>query len=698
MSSFHLARGADPARRLLRLAVAVAAVSSIAALTACGSGSSAPPAVAVQAAAASAVAGGAAVALHADVTGTATVPTWTLSGPGRLSAASGKDVTFLPPGPEALDAPSTATVTATLGNGLSSQVSLPLATAPGHAWSSLRDDVPLANSVAFDAGLFVVAGAGTLRTSADGVSWTTVYTGPTTQFFYSVVHGTAGWVAGDSDGNTVTSTDGVTWSAGAPVAEAGNAPVGGATIIFGNGLYLATRNSAPALISADLVHWTTTGTSIVSAAFGNGLFVAGTDNLGDVLGKLKYSADGVNWTYVGGYPWDTVTATSVAYAGGVFIGVFGGGGSYFSSTDGMTWNLVDGGSTWAPSGMVQGAGHLFVAGYAALESESVDGTSWFDVGTLKGDFVTGIAFDGSTYVRITMRGGIATSADGLAWTPRVDASPGDLVAVASGNGHSVALSWSGTQFTSADGAAWTPSTMWTPANVNQSFAPYSVAFGNGTWVAAGFLSGQGPSRDQFLRSTDGVTWSPAASAPANVGYCNATIHDGARFVCIDGVSALSSTDGDTWTTDAAYPIASPPSGLAFGHGVYVAVDAQGRVVTSADRQAWTVRMTEPGALFAVAWNGEHFVAVGSAGAIFASDDGLAWNAAASGTTARLMGVAGVAGQFIAVGEGGTMRVSADAVTWTARTSASSVTANAITFAGGQYIVVGADSTIQKSDH
>src|SRR5437867_3010185 len=67
--------------------------------------------------------------------------------------------------------------------------------------------------------------------------------------------------------------------------------------------------------------------------------------------------------------------------------------------------------------------------------------------------------------------------------------------------------------------------------------------------------------------------------------------------------------------------------LAAGHGTWVAVDAQGRLLASADRVKWTFQQTGTVfSLYAVAFGNGQFVAVGNEGAILTSTDGIHWTA------------------------------------------------------------------------
>lgn len=122
-------------------------------------------------------------------------------------------------------------------------------------------------------------------------------------------------------------------------------------------------------------------------------------------------------------------------------------------------------------------------------------------------------------------------------------------------------------------------------------------------------------------------------------------------------------------------------------------------------ELWTERATAgANTLNDVAWNGSRFVAVGLAGTIRTSldgvttIDGVAWPA----TTAGSQGFNSVAWSpehnvWIAVGNNGTIyRGLANAATWSARTSNTSNDLQAVTWAGNRFVVVGSNGTVLTS--
>jgi photosystem II stability/assembly factor-like uncharacterized protein len=182
---------------------------------------------------------------------------------------------------------------------------------------------------------------------------------------------------------------------------------------------------------------------------------------------------------------------------------------------------------------------------------------------------------------------------------------------------------------------------------------------------------------------------------------------------------LRSDDSNTWasqnspTTNDLYAITST------GTGIYVAVGANGTIIYSQSNGITWSPASVPTAvagknLYGVTYSNlgtsSVYVAVGSAGTLLTSYDGITWSSAISGTVADLKGIAfgsttliyglspvvvnplytnGV-NTFVAVGNGGALVVSRDnGLSWMASATAIPVVGNlnAVTYAR-QFITVG----------
>jgi hypothetical protein len=150
---------------------------------------------------------------------------------------------------------------------------------------------------------------------------------------------------------------------------------------------------------------------------------------------------------------------------------------------------------------------------------------------------------------------------------------------------------------------------------------------------------------------------------------------------------VSRTSG---TTTALYGVASADSG-------FIAVGAAGIVRTSPDGVAWTAQTsgtTNP--LYAVAKGGVLIAAVGEGGTIVTTPSGSVWTTRISGTTNHLYGVAWNGSLFVAVGANGTILRSTSGGTWTTYTSGTTNHLYAVTWSGSQFVAGGASGTILTS--
>ena len=272
--------------------------------------------------------------------------------------------------------------------------------------------------------------------------------------------------------------------------------------------------------------------------------------------------------------------------------------------------------------------------------------------------LSGLVLAGSTYVAVGADGGTATSSDGISWTPGAlptaltmnsIATNGSGGAVAVGdqgavltrsaagvwstadagvtaplqsityyNHQFVAAGSSGTLITSPDGSAWTA------ANSGSTLDLLGAAAGGGLYVVVGYDG-------TILTSPDARTWTSRGQASLTTQHLNAVAYNGARFVVVGSAGAVvTSPDGLIWTAQTA-PTTSDFSAIAAsgslfaatGGGAYNRYDLD--VFTSPDGVSWTQRdgyFYEQGQ--GMAWQGGSFFAMGNAGALVRSTDGINW--------------------------------------------------------------------------
>lgn len=131
--------------------------------------------------------------------------------------------------------------------------------------------------------------------------------------------------------------------------------------------------------------------------------------------------------------------------------------------------------------------------------------------------------------------------------------------------------------------------------------------------------------------------------------------------------------------------------------VYVRVGSLGLVQTNPDpldpAYLWTTRTSgTTNDLYAVAWNGTTFVAVGESGTTLYSADGITWTAG-TGATETLFDVETLENVCVAVGENGAIEVSQWGDLWTAVPSGTAEHLRGVSVGNSQYIAVGDAMTV-----
>ena len=284
---------------------------------------------------------------------------------------------------------------------------------------------------------------------------------------------------------------------------------------------------------------------------------------------------------------------------------------------------------------------------------------------------------------------------GITWTAGTPLGTGKLNGVSAASTTNVAVGTGGAIFASISGAA-------PAARVNPS-APADLnatAFGGAGFLAVG-------NAGTTISSTDGATWVTRSSSTVADLYAIASPGTGAFVTVGAGGSTNYSADGTTWiaTTSAT---TKNLYGAVYGSGRYVAVGAQGTVITSTDGTTWqavavnttndlrsvalgVINTTTGTGTAAVVMTSNLFVAVGAAGTLLTSSDGLTWTLRAPISANNMAGIA-FGGQYVAVGNAGSIYTSADGITWQVRTSGTANDLAAIARTSSGYAAVGAAGT------
>ncbi|OIR03186.1 hypothetical protein GALL_147060 [mine drainage metagenome] len=253
---------------------------------------------------------------------------------------------------------------------------------------------------------------------------------------------------------------------------------------------------------------------------------------------------------------------------------------------------------------------------------------------------------------------------GNTWNTGINAGTTDLRGVAYGAGWFVAAGVGGSSFYSLDGNVWNALNNPNPTDF------YSVAFNGAVFL------GVGANGNVMSLSPGQSAWTQQNSGTNNTLYAVANGNALVVAAGANGTIITTNNSGTSWITD------SSPTGYSL-YGVAYGV-AKGITGT--------------------------YVAVGAAGTLLYSTDGVTWYLAANSPlpTIDLKGVtyggldANGYGVFVAVGNSGTVLTSEDGITWTQQTSTTipnTSNLNSVTYtAYRRFMAVGSDGNIYYSEY
>lgn len=577
----------------------------------------------------------------------------------------------------------------------------------GIAWSTRNE--PLAtfaiHSVVWNGSQYVGVGIfSTILTSPDAITWTVreVPVAPSYTFWQVVWNDSKQQfvVVGDS-GIILTSANGADW-----VPRASGTVNRLSAIAWGNNEYVAVGAGGAVVVSTDGINWTdhsptsgpvNTSELLTSIAWNGSTFAVssfGDPNnasfpyLGAAIAtnadptdakkwKLRYS-DAISGTFLGHVFWD----------GSSFVAA-GSGGTVLTSADGTTWNAQNTGTSGEITAIVNGGNTLLVAtDESSLLTSDPTGVVWT---TRSQNFAqssfeefTNAVWTGSQFAAISDAGAFYTSPDGLDWAVQGFPFPIFPSGIAWGNGQYVVVG-DDSIYASADGSTWNKVTGAETAGIEFE----RVRWGNGRFVAVGSYTPPPPPifgrlpLGVVFTSTDGVQWTPAGNF-SDVTLSGDRVHDviwaGGQFVAVG-------------------------SSIGAGGGF-----APTPIFTSANGVDWTRRTVNefPGpSLRGIAWDGSHYVAVGTPGFGFdprngvISADGITWSYLSfpyfALVEAALNSVVWTGKNFVAIGDLGTEVVSPDGQTWTSGYMNSFSSFDAVVTNGLRCIAVGFPSTIMTNE-
>ena len=240
----------------------------------------------------------------------------------------------------------------------------------------------------------------------------------------------------------------------------------------------------------------------------------------------------------------------------------------------------------------------------------------------------------------------------ITWTPISIGAEYNLRSVAYADG-----TWVIATYVTEDGIILTSTDLmnWTSRTIS-SHRLYSVAYGNGTWVAVG-------DNGTIMTSTNLINWTSRDSDIYN-SLLSVAYNNGIWITVGNAGIILTSTNLINWI-----PRSSGTSvlySIVYDNDTWVAVGYRGdngTILTSTNLETWSFRDTDVFGLFSVAYGNGTWVAVGDNGTIVTSDNLINWTSRDSDIYNSLLSVAYANDTWVAVSNGGTISISNNAINW-----------------------------------
>ena len=454
------------------------------------------------------------------------------------------------------------------------------------------------------------------------------------------------------------------------------------------------------------------------------LGIAASDSILVVVGEGGFIASAPEWDDLTTRESSTeATLADVHWNGEVFVAV-GTGGAMVVSPNGVTWSPVSSATGNDLTAIKEGRFGTWIAvgpQGTVVRSQRGDASLWeggIESGVLS---FHDVVWTGTRFVAVGPDGYIGESPDGKTWFTesshttqdlrRLIVSHDRLIAVGTGptihmsetagswnevnsgsHFHALRAFWTGSRFvvlgpgllTSIDGSAWSQ------AYAGEDIRLYGVARSPAYHVAVGTEQG---AEGLMLGSTDGVHWSPIATAPTDKLYLDVAWGDAGFLAVSTALEGDLSPDGQDWErvalpaafyrviwgngtylalgqhaiglsenaidwTFESYPFSlenGVPSDIEWLDGLFLMAGPGDRISTSANGQDWDVHTTGSGAnIVAVTQKSPWTYATGEFGTILVSSDLDGWVEQASGTTHLLWDIVAGSRNVLAVGGSGTM--------------------------------------------
>ena len=299
--------------------------------------------------------------------------------------------------------------------------------------------------------------------------------------------------------------------------------------------------------------------SYEAIAYGNGIYVAtgqgglGSNN-GDSIGAwVATSTDGKTWK-----PQDSGDAQSVsgdygslAFGAGNFVTVDSSSFTAFRSPNGSHWTKI-GGNVTHPVSSVGWDGEEFILFSDTVDYLSGDGIHWTPITACSTHCPFSVPIKvGSTWYAIVDDGpseAVGESTDLTTFTLAYEppASGPTTFSLAYHSGQFIVSGHDGLIATSPDGVTWTPQTPTTTDDIGQIYCNGAVCIAMGTKAGATSSSDPAP---VALYSTDAINWTETGlpmQGGAIIQPTQLTVGKAGTFVGVDDAATVMSADGVNW--------------------------------------------------------------------------------------------------------------------------------------------------------
>jgi len=154
---------------------------------------------------------------------------------------------------------------------------------------------------------------------------------------------------------------------------------------------------------------------------------------------------------------------------------------------------------------------------------------------------------------------------------------------------------------------------------------------------------------------------------------------------------------DTWQWRNPLPEGNTLSYVAYGSNTFVALGPAGTILASPDGIVWSSTNTAPSTTFtSLGYLNGLFLATADEGVILTSSNGLAWTSQNSGITRDIFGATYGDGSYVAVGAYGSILTSPDGVNWSGRNCPTGYDLDGVAYGNGIFVATGDYGTILTS--